>query len=1126
MNIIYEDNEIEITELDFNEVKDIYGAGKGGGGGGGEQDDSLSSKQTIRALLAVSEGPIDSIDTVYLNNTPSSSFKRVSYDSRDGTGDQTVMDGFSKVETPHPDSAMIELPYNTRVTKTVTDAAVDSLRITLGVNSLYKMDDKGNIGGTLVEFNVYRRKNSSDPWPGTPNKVVAKAGKTRNPYAWSLRVKRPLAADGITDLWQVSIIRATEDDNPTNKTSSKTSWISTIEIYNEVKTYPNTALIGIEIGNAIRFGGGVPTIMARIKGLKLKVPTSDIYNAETGAYVSTNWDGTFDPVLRWTPNPSWMIYNILTNTTWGLGIDEAEIDKFSFFDLAVYCDEQVTDGKGGTERRYELHNQFMTREDAPTFLMYLLNICNANLIIDNFGNHAITYDHEQDPELIIGNNEVIDGIFEYSSTNFEERLTQVNVTWNNPNLLGGTDTVTWPTSPGSTEQEMIDRYGLQSTDIILAGCYSERQALWKARWVWYTTCKLTNIVSFKTLFYGMVFKIGQVIEIIDNENINVARVFKITSYNFIDSTKLELFLDGDVNLTNDVFTVAYFSASGPVEYPILESNGTFSKITIDEASAVATPYYNTDAYITGDIQPTTWKVVSVSVDSETQVHTITAMEYNVNKFTYVESGTTVEDPLYYGFPSSSVPAVESISVVRDVYDDGINAGIILNIKWLWFQNDTVKTTYTTEHAAWVAGGEIGPEPIPKNSEAVAYNVSYRRNNGNYVELPTSYAMSATIEDAVFGVYEITVVALNSSGIESIDTTFTYNYVSGSPSTLLPPINLYVEGTTDTAFTDETLRATFEYDSDNDTKEDKLSIYIIEVYDTSGTNLKNTYTVKPDAAKNGLFVYTIQQNASDFGTPTREFMLKVYSMDTIGGISTAISATFANPAPAAISISVEMGADTATVTLPDITGDIQGYDVHMSTTDGFSPSGANKQYEGSASKTTIYLTASGTYYFKAAAYDKYGRDTLNYSTQVSATCVGLPAPRIQPSTLEKIDTYSITSDITVSTGTETAILSYDYTSLQTSGTAVALCINASFGCPVDTTRVKIEIYNTSNTLLDSYYIYNRDGQSVQQRFFYGGKTFGVTVPSDETFRIKVVVKQASGSDKTFTDPFIDIVERYK
>lgn len=52
-------------------------------------------------------------------------------------------------------------------------------------------------------------------------------------------------------------------------------------------------------------------------------------------YVGT-WDGTF--VNGWTQNPVWIIYDLLTNTRYGLNIPEEYVDKFKFYKVAQYCD--------------------------------------------------------------------------------------------------------------------------------------------------------------------------------------------------------------------------------------------------------------------------------------------------------------------------------------------------------------------------------------------------------------------------------------------------------------------------------------------------------------------------------------------------------------------------------------------------------------------------------------------------------------------------------------------------------------------------------------------------------------------------------------------------------------------
>ena len=58
-------------------------------------------------------------------------------------------------------------------------------------------------------------------------------------------------------------------------------------------------------------------------------------NANPLLYLGT-WDGSF--VYSWTQNPVWIIYDLLTNRTYGLGIPEDNIDKYKFFQVAQYCE--------------------------------------------------------------------------------------------------------------------------------------------------------------------------------------------------------------------------------------------------------------------------------------------------------------------------------------------------------------------------------------------------------------------------------------------------------------------------------------------------------------------------------------------------------------------------------------------------------------------------------------------------------------------------------------------------------------------------------------------------------------------------------------------------------------------
>jgi predicted phage tail protein len=160
-----------------------------------------------------------------------------------------------------------------------------------------------------------------------------------------------------TGPWVVSIQRITADPTTTGLTDD--FYFKAIVGYIDSSfRYPNTALLGLKIG-AESFTR-VPTIGAEL-GMKIKIPSN--YNPYSRQY-SGIWDGSFK--TDWSNNPAWVFYDLLTNTRYGAGsfIGEANVDSYSLFPVAQYCDELVPDGKGGTEPRFTFNAYVTDRGEA------------------------------------------------------------------------------------------------------------------------------------------------------------------------------------------------------------------------------------------------------------------------------------------------------------------------------------------------------------------------------------------------------------------------------------------------------------------------------------------------------------------------------------------------------------------------------------------------------------------------------------------------------------------------------------------------------------------------------------------------------------------------------------------
>jgi predicted phage tail protein len=150
------------------------GGGKGGGGGGGsarvavESPDSLRSKAFANVLDLVSEGEIeglvDGLRSVYLDGTPvqnedgSYNFKGIEVDTRLGTQSQSYMPGFASVENEL--SVGVEVKYSASIVKTITNANVNAVRVTIGIPALTSQNtSNGDISGTTVQYKIQLQTN-------------------------------------------------------------------------------------------------------------------------------------------------------------------------------------------------------------------------------------------------------------------------------------------------------------------------------------------------------------------------------------------------------------------------------------------------------------------------------------------------------------------------------------------------------------------------------------------------------------------------------------------------------------------------------------------------------------------------------------------------------------------------------------------------------------------------------------------------------------------------------------------------------------------------------------------------------------------------------------------------------
>lgn len=899
--------------------------------------------------------------------------KTITYTSKVGAiGEAEVIKGFDDIRTSSTGTFPIQLFAGASTIYTF-QGDVDAIVVTFMIDRLMLVGDDGDRVGYSVSGQIAKGKEGSSYGAA---ETITKEGKCTSPYSWGVRVERP---DGVlpADRWNVAIARTSVDDTD-DKHYSKLYVSGIQQIVVKPLPYPRTALLAITLTDPDQFGGSVPDLKFKVRGMRLPLPanytiTNPFTATETRTYNETTpWNGSFNSVHGYTDNPAWILYGILRGKywdaakyDWGLGIPAADIDLGAFYTLAKYCDEIVPYTKNGVsvnEFRYTAHLAFYEREDIPTMLMKLLTLCNANLTTNEFGQISVVWDAPgQAVTKIVTNANVIEGAFSYSSTDMESRTTVVNVTYNRDDFNGDSDTVT------VEDATLIERYGYQTADIILVGCKSQAQAMRKARWALYTNCFCTEIITFKQLFQGATYHIGELIQVTDSDALTVEPKHGVvtavtanqdgsTTVQFdrtitTDSTsgKFTFYIHAEDSTQGQVFTTQ------PVIVTEVDKTGlpaTISQLThtfaTDKVPFVGTTFSLSSATVPSKL----YKVVKIDKDDD-QSYTITANLHTEDKYSYINGTLTITEPsLNSGFsPYVNYPvAAPTNLVIGEVYAviRGVNC-VSLELSWDW-ENDS-------------------PAPM-----SPVYMVEIRR--GTIIVFKDNQVTEKLVHvpDAIAGNYTFKVIAMNPrTGLKSRTTgiaNFSFRVTEGV-SSLVPPASVVVKGTSGTTFDQPDLNLAWDYTPAATTGGDKLQYYQLDIL-TLDDVLKATYVIRPKANRGGEFTLNLSTNTAIFGTPTRSFKVKVYSRDQFSDLSVPTIITVSNAAPVEQAFSITNNVVVSSIkvtTTPE--PDQKGYLVWRGTANNFTKDDTTLVYKGDSNPIEIPIPTDSTYYYAVAAYDSFG-----------------------------------------------------------------------------------------------------------------------------------------------------------
>ena len=462
-----------------------------------EAKESGRSKQRIKIVEVLSEGEIeglvDGLKSVYLDKTPieakdgSHYFKNMEIEGREGTQTQEVMQGFQAVEKEV--SVSTEITQRTALTRTVTDANVNRLRLTLGVQALFEQNDQGDTNPVTIELKIT---------VGTQQIPFTIYGKYSSPYSRSIEVTNLPAVP-----FTIKVERITADST-SSRLANKTMWASYTEIIDAQFRYPNTAYMGMKFDS--EYFNNIPTRTYEIYGIKVRVPSN--YNPETRTYTGL-WDGTFK--VAYTNNPAWILMDIVTHKRYGLGdrLGEFSVDKWALYQIAQYCDQMIPDGFGGQEPRFTC-NLWLTEQRSAYDV--LSDLCSIFRAIPVWNGTELTFimDRPSDPVWTYTNANVVGGQFsrQYSAMKARHNAIQVEYKDAENNYESTIEYI--------SDDEQIRKFGLNLKKVSAFGCTSRGQAFRTGKWILETERLETETITFTVGSEGLMNIPGDIIRVSDN----------------------------------------------------------------------------------------------------------------------------------------------------------------------------------------------------------------------------------------------------------------------------------------------------------------------------------------------------------------------------------------------------------------------------------------------------------------------------------------------------------------------------------------------------------------------------------------------------------------------------------
>ena len=658
--------------------------------------------QYLNILFSGGYGPVDSIEDIRIGYTPIDNFESVQIEKRLGTNDQEPISFFPN--TVADQSIDIDCKEGTSVIRSTDTDLCNAVEVTLTwPGGLYSVKDDGNFSNYTARFTIgIRKTGTTDAWIEQTCSVTAGTNSA---------VRRSYKFEGLeASRYDVRVL-PTEAPTTSRKYAQMHWSILSTYINSGQFVRPNKVLIGLRIKATNQLNGGIPNLNWRQKRMHVLV-----FNPRTRQYEEKS-----------AQNPIWAAYDILhhcrklKNITTGqfeYVVDGCPADRFSKYfsewqKAADYADEMVDDGNGSTERRFQLDAFFDTKQKRYEAANKAAQVGHATIVRHGV-NLGIVVDMPGTMKQIFGEGRTTASSVSGSFSSRDERARSVQITYNDEQR-DFKNTEFFVRSARYAENRTLQD---NTANVTLFGVSRRSQAHREALYYLATNERQLQTIQLSADVNALVCEYGDIIGVahtVPRLGLESGRIVSV------DGNRVKL--DKEVTLTaSDVYSIIVQRSADDVlvtrDVLPVTSDTTTDTITVSQSFGTGDEVSQYDCYAIGvkDKVVKPFRVVKLEQDKDLKM-TITATEYDEK----------IYEPDYTRYPIIDYSKQKSALLKAPI-----------NLK-LSEENLRVQGSGKNSiiHCTW---------EMPKNSRYDAFRVSYSTDNYNWVDAPTTGALSLDLKN--------------------------------------------------------------------------------------------------------------------------------------------------------------------------------------------------------------------------------------------------------------------------------------------------------------------------------------------------------------------------------------------